>query len=58
MRRRILMTLLTTRMSLGSRAPIRRTVSLGAQPAHHGKEELAEYDVGVEVELGVFIAGS
>jgi len=52
------MTLLTTRMSLGSRAPIRRTVSLGAQPAHHGKEELAEYDVGVEVELGVFIAGS
>ncbi len=55
----ILMTgLLSTRMSLGSRVPIRRTVSLRAQPARHGNEVLAEYDVGVEVELAVLIAGS
>jgi len=25
---------------------------------HHGNEVLAEYDVGVELELGVLIAGS
>jgi len=56
--RRLMTGLLSTTMSLGSRAPIRRTVSRGAQPAHHGKEVLAEYDVGVDVELGVLIAGS
>jgi hypothetical protein len=59
MRSRILMGgLLSTTNVTRIQSPDKAHSLARSSTGHHGNEVLAEYDVGVELELGVLIAGS